>query len=300
MSLIWRPVQGALFRKYVVLFAAVMGMALIANNLVNIWFTYGEYHDDSRPLPEGAGRLGRLEDQPIHQGDRRSARLDDAPVLGDAGHRATRARWPAGCCARFRRSPSWPCSTNEGASNCASRARPMDRVGSGTDFSTEDRFKAALANKVYYGPVYFRRETEPYMTLAVAGPRRDAGVSVAEVNLKHIWDVVNQIRVGQKGPRLRRRCAGTADRPSRDQPCAAQYRSLAARPGEIGPRRVWKGELDEPPQIALDMRRRARAGGISPRRPRSTGSCSSSCPRTRPTRRSMPRSCAPSSFWWPV
>jgi signal transduction histidine kinase/CheY-like chemotaxis protein len=37
------------------------------------------------------------------------------------------------------------------------------------------------------------------MTLAVAGTRRDAGVSVAEVNLKLIWDVVSQIKVGEKG-----------------------------------------------------------------------------------------------------
>src|SRR2546421_7404684 len=37
------------------------------------------------------------------------------------------------------------------------------------------------------------------MTLALAGTRRDAGVTVAEVNLKLIWDVVSQIKVGQKG-----------------------------------------------------------------------------------------------------
>ena len=40
------PKRRRLFRKYVVLFAAVIGLALIANNLVSIWFTYGEYHDD--------------------------------------------------------------------------------------------------------------------------------------------------------------------------------------------------------------------------------------------------------------
>ena len=33
----------------------------------------------------------------------------------------------------------------------------------------------------------------------VAGTRRDAGVSIAEVNLKLIWDVVSQIKVGEKG-----------------------------------------------------------------------------------------------------
>src|SRR6201999_2256575 len=57
----------------------------------------------------------------------------------------------------------------------------------------------AVAHKVYYGPVYFRRESEPYMTLALAGTRKDAGVSIAEVNLKLIWDVVSNIKVGERG-----------------------------------------------------------------------------------------------------
>ena len=75
----------------------------------------------------------------------------------------------------------------------------MDVVGSGLDFSKDPKFTEAVAKKVYYGPVYFRRESEPYMTLALAGTRRDAGVSVAEVNLKLIWDVVSQIKVGERG-----------------------------------------------------------------------------------------------------
>ena len=75
----------------------------------------------------------------------------------------------------------------------------MDVVGSQTDFSKDPKFTEAVANKVYYGPVYFRRESEPYMTLSLAGTRRDAGVSVAEVNLKLIWDVVSQIKVGEHG-----------------------------------------------------------------------------------------------------
>ena len=37
------------------------------------------------------------------------------------------------------------------------------------------------------------------MTLSVAGTRLDAGVSVAEVNLKLIWEVVSQIKVGNHG-----------------------------------------------------------------------------------------------------
>src|SRR5262249_8668165 len=42
-------------------------------------------------------------------------------------------------------------------------------------------------------------ESEPFMTLARAGARRDAGVSLAEVNLMFIWDVISQIKVGERG-----------------------------------------------------------------------------------------------------
>ena len=39
----------------------------------------------------------------------------------------------------------------------------------------------------------------PPLYAAVAGTRLDAGVSVAEVNLKLIWEVVSQIKVGKHG-----------------------------------------------------------------------------------------------------
>ena len=48
-------------------------------------------------------------------------------------------------------------------------------------------------------PFYFRHNSEPYMSLSLAGSRSDAGVSVAEVNLKFIWDVVSQVKVGERG-----------------------------------------------------------------------------------------------------
>src|SRR5262249_4732157 len=73
----------------------------------------------------------------------------------------------------------------------------MDVIHGDIDYSHEPKFTEAVAHKVYYGPVYFRRESEPYMTLSLAGTRRDAGGSVAEVNLKLIWDVVSQIKDGE-------------------------------------------------------------------------------------------------------
>ena len=75
----------------------------------------------------------------------------------------------------------------------------VDVVGGQTDFSRDPKFVQAMANKRYYSPVYFRRESEPYMTLAIAGAREEYGVVVAEVNLKFIWSVISEISVGLQG-----------------------------------------------------------------------------------------------------
>ena len=75
----------------------------------------------------------------------------------------------------------------------------MDVVGSQADFSKEPKFVRATSGKTYFSPVYFRKESEPYLTMAIAGAREPGGVTVAEVNLKFIWDVISQMKVGKAG-----------------------------------------------------------------------------------------------------
>jgi signal transduction histidine kinase len=75
----------------------------------------------------------------------------------------------------------------------------MEVVGGQADFSADPKFRGAKADRVYYGPVYFRNESEPYMTIAIAGMGQGAGVTAVEVNLKFIWDVVSRIKVGKAG-----------------------------------------------------------------------------------------------------
>ncbi len=87
----------------------------------------------------------------------------------------------------------------EGRERYRSSRQSMDVIGSMADFSENPAVIQALARKSYYGPVYFLRESEPYMTIALAGARPDYGVVTAEVNLKFIWDVVWQIKVGKEG-----------------------------------------------------------------------------------------------------
>ena len=60
-------------------------------------------------------------------------------------------------------------------------------------------FKVASGGRAYFGEVYFRKETEPYMAIAMRAGREGAGVTAVEVNLKFIWEVVQQIKIGKKG-----------------------------------------------------------------------------------------------------
>ena len=75
----------------------------------------------------------------------------------------------------------------------------MDVVGSDVDRSAEPAFKEAAPNKPYFGPVYFRKESEPYLSMAVAHGGRNGGVTVAEINLKLIQDVITKIKIGENG-----------------------------------------------------------------------------------------------------
>src|SRR4029077_14833037 len=60
-------------------------------------------------------------------------------------------------------------------------------------------FLGAKAQRIWFSPVYFRKESEPYMTLAMAREGKNAGVTVAEINLKLIWDVITGLKIGQSG-----------------------------------------------------------------------------------------------------
>jgi len=68
--------------------------------------------------------------------------------------------------------------------------------------SDDEAFLRAKGGVTYFSPVYFVGDSEPYATIATPIERfagEIVGVLIAEVNLKYIWDVVADIRVGQAG-----------------------------------------------------------------------------------------------------
>jgi signal transduction histidine kinase len=70
------------------------------------------------------------------------------------------------------------------------------------DYSKSVSFLGAKQGRTFFGPVYFVRDSEPYMTVAVPIERFAGdiiGVLQAEVNLRFIRDVVSAIKVGKTG-----------------------------------------------------------------------------------------------------
>lgn len=190
--------QGTLFWKYVLLFVVVMSVALVTNSLVDIWFIYQEHRAvlirvQKEQANSAAGKisdfitdieaqLGWTTHLSWASSSMEQRELDAIRLLRQVPAITELALWD-----------------DNGREQLHVSRQAMDRVGGNVDFSSDERFTSAIANKVYYGPVTFRNGSEPFMTLAVAGARRDAGVSVADVNLTRIWDVVTQIRVGRSG-----------------------------------------------------------------------------------------------------
>ena len=193
-----RGIRSRLFTKYVALFVAVVAVALLANGLFEVFFYYREHkaalirvqHEQaeaaaakiSQFVKEIESQLGWTTQLPWSAGSIEPRRFDALRLLRQVPAITELAQVDSTGKERLR----------------VSRLA-MDAIDSGIDLSSDPKFTEAVAHKVYYGPVYFRRESEPYMTLALAGARKDAGVSIAEVNLKLIWDVVSQIKVGEHG-----------------------------------------------------------------------------------------------------
>src|SRR5262250_2981108 len=194
----WRQINGPLFRKYVALFLAVVFIVLLTNVLFEIGFSYQEHKASliriQREQAESAAtKIGQFIKEIESQVGWTTQLLWSVETIEQRRFDALRLLRQVPAITELSQVDA------SGKEQLRVSRLAMDVVGSGLDLSKEPKFAEAVKNKVYYGPVYFRRESEPYMTLAIAGTRRDAGVSIAEVNLKLIWDVVSQIKVGERG-----------------------------------------------------------------------------------------------------
>jgi signal transduction histidine kinase len=191
-------IRSRLFLKYVTLFVAVVSLALLANGAFDIYFSYQEQKTsltriEREQAEAAAGKIGQFIAEIESQIGWTTTLPWSASTLEERRFDALRLLRQVPAITELSEIDS------TGREQLRVSRLAMDVIGSGIDFSKEPAFTEAVTHKVYYGPVNFRRESEPYMALSLAGARRDAGVSIAQVNLKLIWDVVSKIKVGEGG-----------------------------------------------------------------------------------------------------
>lgn len=188
---------GTLRRRYVTTFVLLVSLPLLAYGLISASLAYRQQRDAlaalQRAQADAAGvRILEL----VNEVELQLAWLSALPwVPGTAPQRRLEA---------LRALKLTPAITDlvlvdgHGLERVAESRLELSRIESLADRSASPAVAGALARGRYHGDVYFRKGSEPYMTVAVAGPDQ-AGVAIAEVSLKYIWDVVSRIRIGSDG-----------------------------------------------------------------------------------------------------
>ena len=190
--------RGRLFRKYFLLILGLVCGALLISGGIGIYFSYQENKValSSVQREKAIGAAARIE-QFVRQIEQQLA-FAALPQLGSEGIEQRRIEF-------LKLLRLVPAVTDiaqidpKGHEQLAVSRLAMDVAGADKDRSQEPSFKGAKPGQTWFGPVYFRKETEPYMSIAVRSGGDNGPVTVAEVNLKFIWDVVTRIKIGKKG-----------------------------------------------------------------------------------------------------
>jgi signal transduction histidine kinase/HAMP domain-containing protein len=190
--------RGRLFRKYLLLILTLVTGALLTSGAISVYFSYQEIKIALSNLQreKAVAAASRIE-QYIHQIEQQLA-YAALPQLDAADVELRRIEFLK----LLRQAPEVTDIAQldaTGREQIAVSRLGMDNVNSGKDRSQEPAFRDARRGKPWFGPVYFRKETEPYMTIAIRSGADAGPVTVADVNLKFIWDVVSRIKIGEKG-----------------------------------------------------------------------------------------------------
>ncbi|HEX3411506.1 MAG TPA: GAF domain-containing protein, partial [Stellaceae bacterium] len=190
--------RGRLFRKYVLLIVGLVSLVLLLNSALDFWFSYEENKEALfRIQQEKAGSAARRIEQFIDEIERQLG-WTTAPQWAASPLEQRRFDYVR----LLRQAPAITeliQLDDTGKEQLKVSRLAIDVVGSEKDYSQSPSFIEARQHRVWFSPVYFRKESEPYMTVALARTGRNAGVTVAEVNLKLIWDVITGLKTGQGG-----------------------------------------------------------------------------------------------------
>jgi HAMP domain-containing protein len=190
-----------LFRKYAAVFVLLVSGALVTSSLLQLYFQYQENQAALLGIQreKAAGAATRIE-QFLQEIERQ---MGGAVETGPPGSVVAIDQRRSDYLRLLRQAPAiteLSYLNAQGREELRISRLAMNVVGSDDEHASDPKFVESRRGHTYFSPVYFRNESEPYMTIGMADRvGLDAGVTTAEVNLKFIWDVVSQIKIGTAG-----------------------------------------------------------------------------------------------------
>jgi HAMP domain-containing protein len=183
--------RGGLFRKFVISFVGLVVFVLVVNGAVETWFMYRETKAAVVGVEtERAVATALRIDQALSDIERHISWVTRASVVALEQRRLDYAELL----------DQVPAIDEVVQLDAAGREQLRSRrnsfvVGTGTDYSRDPRFTEERGRSVWWSPVYFHG-AEPFALIAMAHLSRNAGVTVAEVNLKFLSEFVDANQAG--------------------------------------------------------------------------------------------------------
>jgi len=195
--------RGRLVRDYFFFSAILISGGLITSGLLEIYFRYHENREHvdlmQRDVADRAAlRIGQFIEQ-IEDHMKAAGISSDIASRGISPEQKTELRKLLSITPPITEVIAFDSDAVEQAR--ASRVRAVF-PGVKPDYSKSASFLEAKQGRTFFGPVYFLRESEPYMIVAVPIERvagEVIGVLQAEVDLRFIREVVSAIQVGKTG-----------------------------------------------------------------------------------------------------
>ena len=195
-----QSMRGSLFRKYATVLMLLVGLSLIIDSALEVAFNYFETRAqiELRQGVEARAAAARIREylRGIETQLRDVSALPwSAGILGlqdrrDEFHRLLKLV-PA--IAEIRNADA------QGREHIRVSRIELDQLESGRRVDATLAFLAARSKGIYYSPTYFKDGSEPYLTIGVRDGGREGWVTLAEVNLKFVGDLIRDIRFGREG-----------------------------------------------------------------------------------------------------
>jgi len=189
-----------LFVKYAAPIVALAGISLLVSGAIEIYFSHRQHRATLAELQRdkaaaAASSVSRYVEELAHQ-------IGWVIVPASSGSGPELEKWRVEYLKLLRLAPAITTLRfvdPHGLERLQVSRMDADRMNGKTDLSGDPGFIAAHDGRVHFSPIYFFEQTEPYMSIAAPDTSGNGAVTLAEVNLKFIWAVVTEIKVGEQG-----------------------------------------------------------------------------------------------------